>query len=109
REEPRRPDTRVAPGLAEDEGERGGRRDCAEDGEQLDPDERGERVVEDAVADERVAARIPVVRPQREAVLQVDVELEDVRGEVCPRWPEPDEQGGEGPSQGRVRHRLARS
>ncbi len=109
REEPRRPDGRLAPGLADHERERGGRGGDAEHREQPDPDDRGERVVEDAVADEGVAARVPVVRPEREAVLQVDVQLEDVGGEVGARRPEPGDQGGERPCEGRVHQRLARS
>ena len=95
REEPGRPDGCVAPGLAQDEREGGGRDGCAQHREQPDPGERGERVVEDAVADERVAARVPVVRPEREPVLEVDVELEDVGGEVGAGRRAPGDQGGE--------------
>ncbi len=103
------PDGRFAPGLTGDEREGGSRRGRAENGEELDPDERGERVVEEAVADERVAARIPVVRPQGEPVADEDVELEDVRGQVRPGRADPHEQCGQGAREGGVHHRLRRS
>src|SRR4029077_10643985 len=108
-EEPRHPRAGLAPGTADDEAERGRRRRDADHREEADPDERRERVVEEAVADERVPPGVPVVRPQREAVLEVEVELEDVRGEVCAGRREPDDQGGERARKGRVLERLAGS
>ena len=108
-EEPRHPRAGLAPGTADDEAEGGRRRRDADHREEPDPDERGERVVDEAVADERVAPGVPVVRPEREAVLEVDVELEDVRGEVGAGRREPDDQGGERARQGRVLERLAGS
>src|SRR5207244_11887716 len=70
REESSCPDRGRAPGALRDGGERGRRPGHAEDGQQLDPDQRGERVVDEAVADEAITARVPVVRPEREAVLE---------------------------------------
>src|SRR5262249_39949505 len=62
-----------------------------QDGEQLDPDERGERVVDEAVSDERVPARVPEVVPDCEAVLEQERALVGMRGEVHAGWTEPDE------------------
>jgi hypothetical protein len=63
--------------------------------QERDPDRRGERVVEQAVGDEAVAACVPEVVPEQEAVLQIERALVDVRREVVAGRPEPDEQAGE--------------
>ena len=52
----------------------------------------GERVVEDAVVDEAVAARVPEVVPEHEAVLEEQRPLVGVRGEIGSRRAEPDEE-----------------
>src|SRR5262249_723268 len=62
-----------------------------EDGEQLNPDERGERVVDEAVSDERVPARVPEVVPDCEAVLEQERAVVGLRGEGHAGWTEPDE------------------
>src|SRR5439155_15824720 len=54
REEAGCPHRLLAPRLANEQRERGGRGCRAEHCEQLDPDERRQRVVDEAVADERV-------------------------------------------------------
>ena len=62
-------------------------------GEQLDPDHRRDGIVEKAVGDVAVVARVPVVAPEGEAVLDEHRPLIDVRGEVGPRGAEPREGG----------------
>ena len=75
-----------------DDGERErGERD-RRDRQQPDPEDRRERVVEQAVRDEAVAARVPEVVPEHEAVLEEERALVGVRGEVGPGRPEPREQ-----------------
>ena len=68
-----------------------------ENGEQLDADRRGQGVVQDAVVHEAVAAPVPEVVPEHEAVLDEQRALVDVRGEIGSRRAEPDEQRGEEP------------
>src|SRR5207249_4961258 len=57
--------------------------------EQPDPQQGGERVVERAVGDEAVAARVPEVVPEREAAFVEERALVDVGGEVGARRAEP--------------------
>ena len=59
-----------------------GRRD-AEHRQQLDPEQRRGGVVEEAVGDEAVAALVPEVVPELEAVVAEEPALVDVRGEVA--------------------------
>src|SRR5205823_14705120 len=77
-DDPRREDgeraareTRARPPLADDDcAERKRARCDRENRQHPDADERGERVVENAVGDERIPARVPEVVPDREAVLK---------------------------------------
>ena len=90
------------------EGERGDRHRC--DGERLDPDQRRERVVDDAVGDEAVPPRVPEVVPERETVLEERRALVGVGREVGARRAEPNEQrrkqrGGRGAENGLARNR----
>ena len=78
--------------MSEDNGECEGRDRHGGDGEQLDSDQRRERVVDDAVGDEAVPPRVPEVVPEREAVLEEGGALVGVGCEVGARRPEPDEQ-----------------
>src|SRR5581483_367469 len=66
-----------------------------------------ERVVEEAVGDEAVAARVPEVVPEREAVLEEHASLVEVRREVGSGWPEPREKRREERRRGCGQHRLA--
>ena len=61
--------------------------------QQPDPEQRRERVVEDAVRDERVAARVPEVVPDREAVLDQERRLVRVRSPVDPGRCRPEQRG----------------
>ena len=72
------------------EGQRRGR--DGRDRQQADPERGRERVVEEAVGDEAVAARVPEVVPEREAVIEEHGALVDVRGEIGARRPGPGEQ-----------------
>src|SRR5207302_1100864 len=63
--------------------------------EHLDSQQRRQRVVEDAVGDERVAPRVPEVVPEHEAVLEEERALVDVRGDVVPRRAGPEQNGRE--------------
>src|SRR5581483_402154 len=71
------------------EGERCGRDGC--DGQEPDPEQRREGVVEQAVGDERVPARVPEVVPEDEAVMDEERPLVEVRGQVASRRAGPDE------------------
>ena len=62
----------------------------------LIPITRGERVVEEAVGDERVAAAVPEVVPEGEAVLEEERPLVGVRREVDARRAEPNDEGRQG-------------
>ena len=86
------------------EGERGSgdRRDR----EHLDPDQGRERVVEQAVGDERVPAGVPEVVPEHEAVLEEDRTLIDVGGEVRAGRSEPENDRGQRRSRGRREKRF---
>ena len=77
------------------------------DREQLDPDDGGHRVVEEAVGDVAVVARVPVVAPECEAVLDEHRALVDVGREVGTRWTEPRERRGAGGGGERAPQRLA--
>ena len=57
----------------------------------LDPDYRGERVVQERVRDEDPAPRVPVVVPGRQPVVLEQPELVDVRRRVVPGRAEPEE------------------
>ena len=69
----------------------------------LDAEERGQRVVEQAVRDERVAARVPEVVPEREAVLEQERALVRVRCPVDARRAEPDAEARQASRRGRPR------
>ena len=86
------PSARAPPPGAHELRERDRRDRGAEHREEPDPEQRRERVVEDAVADEAVPARVPVVVPEDEAVPEEERALVRVRGEVGPGRPEPHEQ-----------------
>src|SRR5581483_3123243 len=106
-EGPRRPARRRAPFPPQDDGEgQGGERD-GRDREQLDPEERGERVVDERVGDEAVAARVPEVVPEREAVLEEHGALVRVRREVRAGRAEPRERGGDAPRRSSREGRFA--
>jgi hypothetical protein len=64
----------------------------AEDRQELHAHERRERVVEHAVGDEAVAAAVPVVVPDAEAVQHEEAALIEMCGKVGAGRPEPDEQ-----------------
>ena len=66
------------------------------DRQDLDPDHGGQRVVDEAVGDERVAAAVPEVVPEGEPVLEEEGPLVGVRCEVDARRPEPDDEGRQG-------------
>ena len=73
---------RAPPLLPDDERERERRGADRRDRQHLDPEQARERVVEEAVGDERVAARVPEVVPDGEAVLEQERALVGVCGEV---------------------------
>src|SRR5581483_1605447 len=76
--------------------------------EHADPEDRRERVVQQAVRDERVPARIPEVVPDGEAVVEQERPLVCVGGPVDARRGPPEEKGCKrGGERGRDR-RLAR-
>ena len=76
---------RLPPLLPDDERERQRRGADRRDRQHLDPDHGGKRVVEEAVRDERVAAAVPEVVPEGEAVLEQEGPLVGVRREVDAR------------------------
>ena len=92
RERPARPARGGTPFARGDhrESERG--RGDAEHRQQLDPQERRGRVVEEAVGDEAVAALVPEVVPELEAVVAEEPALVDVRGKVAARRTEDNQQ-----------------
>ena len=92
REAAARPASSGTPLPFQQAGERAGGQRDGEHREQSDSQERGERVVEDAVVDERVTPRVPEVVPEREAVQQEEVPLILVRRQVAAPWAEPHEQ-----------------
>ena len=65
------------------------------DREHLDPEHRRQRVVDEAVGDERVAAGVPEVVPDREAVLEQERALVGVSRQIDAGWPEPEEHARE--------------
>jgi hypothetical protein len=75
----------LAPLAANESCERGGREAHRGNGENRCPEDRCQWVVEEAVADERVAPRVPEVVPEGEAVCDEEPPLVDVRGEVDTR------------------------
>ena len=83
-----------SPLACRDEGERSCGDGDRDEREQLDSEERRERVVEDAVRDERVAAAVPEVVPERPAVVREQRELVLVRGEVASGRQEHEEDRG---------------
>ena len=95
RERPARPPPGRAPLAADDDGKRERRGRDRRHREQANPEERSERVVEDAVGDEAVAPRVPEVVPEREAVLEEDGALVGMGGEVAAGRSEPGEDGCE--------------
>ena len=106
-EAPARPACRRAPLAPEHDRERErGERDRRHR-EQPDPEQRGERVVEEAVGDEAVAARVPEVVPEHEAVLEEQRPLVRVGCEVGPRGAEPGQDGCDARRGGGREHRLA--
>ena len=106
-ERPARPARERPPLPADDDGERERRSGDRRDRERLDPEDAGERVVENAVRDEAVAASVPEVVPELEAVVEENSPLVDVGSQIVARRPEPDQEcckrgGGAGGE-----HRLA--
>ncbi len=90
-----RPARSGAPLAGGDDPERERGRGDARDGEQLDPEQGRERVVEEAVGDEAVAPGVPEVVPDPEPVILEQGALVQVRREVAARRAEPGESGGE--------------
>ena len=90
-----RPFALLSPLVADEHREGGDRDRDDEHREQLDAEDSGERVVEDAVRDEAVAAGVPEVVPENEPVLEKQSPLVDVRSQVGARRTEPDEEGGQ--------------
>ena len=109
---PRRPQTygstsgRAGPTRADEDGEGKRRRRDGRDREQPDPERRRERVVQQAVRDEAVAARVPEVVPEGEPVVEEHRPLVDVRGEVGSRRSGPDEHRRERRGDARREDRL---
>ncbi len=95
RERPARPAGERPPFPTDDDGERERRGRNRGDGERLDPEQRGQRVVDDAVRDEAVTPAVPEVVPELVAVVQEDGALVDVGGQVITGRAEPGEKGGE--------------
>ena len=87
RERPARPARERAPLPADDDRERERRSGDRRDRERLDPEEPGERVVENAVRDEAVAASVPEVVPELEAVVEENSPLVDVGSQIVARRP----------------------
>ena len=75
------------------EAENGDRNRC--DRQRPDAERRGEWVVEEAVGDEAVPARVPEVVPEDEAVPEEHQPAVGVCGEVGSRGCTPEEDGGE--------------
>ena len=94
------------PGPARPRGECGDR--DGDNREHTDPEQRSERVVEQAVRDEAVAARVPEVVPELEAVVQEQCALVRVRREVAAGRAEPRERCGEQRGCGRRGQRFER-
>ena len=67
----------------------------SEYGQELDADRSGQWVVQDAVVHEAVAARVPEVVPEHEAVLDEQCALVHVSRQVGSGRTKPDEHGGE--------------
>jgi hypothetical protein len=107
-ERPRRRTRHRAPLPEHDDAEGERRRRDRREREHADPEHRGERVVQDAVGDERVAARVPEVVPDRETVLEQERALVGVRRPVDPGRGRPQQEGGECRGESRRDHRLAR-
>ena len=91
-ERPARPACGGTPLARGDHRERERGRGDAEHRQQLDPEERRGRVVEEAVRDEAVAALVPEVVPELEAVVAEEPALVDVRGQVASRRAEGNQQ-----------------
>ena len=87
-----------------------GERECgggdADDCQKLDPDDSGERVVQEAVVDEAVPPGVPEVVPEGEAVLEEKRSLVDVRGQVGRGWAQPDEDRRHRAGRRRRRNRI---
>ena len=98
-----------APFACRDDAERECRRRDADDREQLDPDQRRERVVEQAVGDEAVAPGVPEVVPDPEALILEDLALVEVRGEIAAGRPVPGESRGKGRRDARCGQGLSRN
>ena len=92
RERPARPDRALAPLDLEEPRERGRCDDDTQHREQLDPEPRRERVVQKAVAGERIPALVPVVVPKGEAVPEEQLALVRMRRVVAAARCEPDEE-----------------
>ena len=85
-----------APFPRRDDPERKRRGRDAGNGEQLDPDQRREWVVEKAVGDEAVTPRVPEVVPDPEALILEEGALVEVSREIAAGRPEPGERSGKG-------------
>ena len=92
---------------ADDDSECEGRSGNRRDRERLDPEEAGQRVVEDAVRDEAVAPSVPEVVPELEAVVEEDGPLVDMRSQIVAWRPEPDQECCERGGGAGGEHRLA--
>ena len=95
-----------SPLARDDDRERERRGGDAGDREQADPEQRGERVVQRAVRDEAVAARVPEVVPEREAALVEQRALVHVRRQVRAGRAEPGQQCRKGRRDGSGECRL---
>jgi len=117
RERSAREARRRPPLLPDDERERQRRDADRQEREQTDPEHGRERVVDEAVGDERVPAGVPKVVPDRETVLEQERALVVVSCEIDAGRPEPDKHacepgrhdGGEKPLAGEQPNVLRRS
>ena len=92
RERPDRPAAVRLPLVPHDSGECDHCDGHGEDREEFDPDRGRQGVVQEAVVHEAVAARVPEVVPEHEAVLDEQRALVDVGGEIGSRRAEPDQE-----------------
>ena len=90
-----RPRALVLPFAPDDGCEDGHRTADDQHRQELDAEQGREWVIEDAVGDEAVPARVPEVVPEDEPVLKEQRALIGVRGEIGSRRAEPDQQRGE--------------
>ena len=101
-----RPAPERAPFAGDDRRKREGREGDGGDGEHADPEQRRERVVEDAVADEAEPPGVPEVVPEHVAVADEQRPLVRVRCQVGAGRAQPGQDGGDDGSRRRAQQRL---